>query len=135
MLKKYKMLIEVVAKKETENWAIGLRESGLFMKDIAKVTTKHKFDCYIKWYPKDKLEYEPTNKTFEIKTVEDIAELDEKQFEFFIDDLRQWCNLHRQIKVANDLVWADIIQGPQGITWLDTWLNETKINFTTTNKM
>lgn len=105
------------------------------MKDIARITKKHKFDCYVKWYPKEKIDYEPTNKTFEIKTVENIAELDDKQFEFFIDDLRQWCNLHRQIKVTNDLVWDEVIQSPQVMTWLDTGLNDVKLHFTTTNKL
>jgi len=57
----------------------------------------------MKGYPKEVLDYEPTGKTYEIKTVQDIAELSPDQFEMFIEDLRNWCNMERTIKVFRDL--------------------------------
>ena len=134
MKKKFKMLFEIVNKKETESWCIWLTESGKILKDISKITEKAGFDCYIKWYPKEKLDYVPTNKTIIIKTVEDIAKLNEKQFEFFIDDLRSWFNLTREINTINDIMpWS--VETNKWLTWLDTWLNEAKINIKTSNKI
>jgi len=126
--------MELVAKKETEHWTIWLVESWKMMTAFSKLAEKLWFDIYIKWYPKEKVDYTPTNKTIEIKTVEDIAKLDEKQFEFFVDDLRSWCNLTREMNAINEIMpWS--VKTSKWITWLDTWLNEAKINITTTNKM
>lgn len=134
-MKKFKTLLEFVYKEETEHWAISLLKHWLFAKDISKIAKKHWFDCYAKWYPKEKLNYIPTWKTIEIKTVEDIAKLTAEQFEFFIDDLRNFCDLHRQMELLNKTIWVDIVQAwKKGMTWLDTGLNESKINFETSNK-
>ena len=134
--KKHKMLVEFIAQKETENWGIWFLKSAWFMKQISDVAKKNNFDCYIKWYPKSKLDYIPTNKTIEIKTVEDIAKLSEQQFEFFIDDLREWCKISRELKVLNDL-WLEVSTKEKWMTWLDTWLNEKKVNIeiNSTNKI
>lgn len=135
-MKKFKTLLEFVKKKETLHWAIWLLEHWKFAKDISKIAQKHWFDCYAKWYPKEKIDYEPTNKTYEIKTVEDIAKLSDKQFEFFIDDLREYCNLKRNMKAVNDIVWVEVVKSEsKWMTWLDTWLNESKIKFETSNKI
>lgn len=135
-MKKFKSLLEFVYKKETEHWVIWLREHWLFAQDISKISEKHWFDCYAKWYPKEKLNYEPTWKTFEIKTIEDIANLTAEQFEFFIDDLRNFCDLHRQIDLVNKAAWINILESKEKwMTWLDTWLNESHISFETSNKL
>ena len=35
--------------------------------------------------------------TYTIKTLEDIAKLTEDQFEMMIDDLREWCNISKNV--------------------------------------
>jgi len=42
-------------------------------------------------------EYIPTNKKYKIKTVDDIVELTTEQFEVFIHDLRNYCELKRRM--------------------------------------
>lgn len=86
----------------------------------------------MKGYPKEVLDYEPTGKTYEIKTVQDIAKLSPEQFEMFVEDLRNWCNMERTIKVFRDL---GAVTGPEGMTWIDTGLHETTVEFSTSNKM
>lgn len=134
MLKKYKMLIELVNKQETENGAIGVLESVKLMRAIGAVAKKHKFDCYAKWYPKEVIDYVPTEKTYEIVTVEDIAKLTPEQFEMFIDDLRSWCNFHREVQ---PLVDVGIGTTSNSITWLDTGLHEgiVKVEINASNKL
>lgn len=134
MQKKFKMLIELVAQTETEHWAISVTESVKMMRAIWAVAKKHKFDCYAKWYPKEIIDYIPTGNTYEIKTVEDIAKLTAEQFEMFVEDLRGWCNLHREVQPLVDL-W--VAQTSDSLTWLDTWLHEEKvtIEISTSNKL
>ncbi len=124
MLKKFKMLIELVAKTETENGAIGVMESVTLMKAIGTVAKKHKFDCYAKWYPKEVIDYVPTGNTYELKTLEDIAKLSPDQFEMMIEDLRWWYNFRREVQ---PLVDAGIWTTPDSMTWLDTGLHEAKL--------
>lgn len=133
-MKKYKFLLEFVSKKETLHGAINLEEFHKISKIIDKIAKEINFDCYVKWYPKEKLDYVPTQKEYHIKTVEDIQELTEQQFEFFIEDLRNWCNIHRGIKEAKKILWDCIQEQWEWMIWLDTWLNEQKINVEITNK-
>lgn len=136
MLKKFKMLIELVSKEETEEWTIWLRQSWLLMQDISKTAKKHNMDCYVKWQPADKLKYIPTWKKYEIKTVEDISELTPEQFEFFIDDLRNFCDVRRGMTTLNKVFWMDIVKSQkEWLTWIDSWLNESQYEFKTTNKL
>lgn len=90
------------------------------MKAISKVAEKFKFDCYVKAYPKSKIDYIPTKKEYFIETVEDISDLSEQQFEFFIDDLRQFCELRRKMKAVNDVVGVEVVKSKKGMIWLDT---------------
>ena len=131
MLKKYKMLIELVNKIETENWAIDLIQSCKMMNDVAGVSKKFWFDCYVKWYPKEVIDYQPTGKTYIIKTVGDIVKLSPDQFEMFIEDLRNYCNLMRGIQPMIDL-W--IATSTEWMTWLDTGLHEEKLQVNISNK-
>lgn len=136
MLKKFKLLIELVSKEETEEWTIWLKQSWLLMQDISKIAKKHNMDCYIKWQSKEKINYTPTWNTYEIKTVEDIAKLTPEQFEFFIDDLRNFCDVRRWMADFNKVLWVDIIKAQKDwFTWLDTGLNEAKVTFEATNKL
>jgi len=136
MLKKHKILVEFIRKEETESWAIPIKESIDLINSIWRVAKKFKFDCYLKWYPKEKLNYKPTQKEYKIKTLEHIAKLSAEQFEFFIDDLRNFCNMQRQVKVIKKLTWAEVKQ-EKGMIWLDTWLNESKVSVSveSTNKI
>lgn len=130
------MLLEFVAKEKTEHWAIPIIQSVKFSQEISKIAKKFKFDCYTKAYPKWKLDYVPTGKTYQIKTIEDIAELTPEQYEFFIDDLRSYCNFMRETKAINEALWVDIIQSQERwFTWLDTGLHEAKVNATFTNNI
>lgn len=136
MKKKFKTLLEFVKKEETEHGAIPLLEHWKFAKEIWKIAKKFWFDCYAKWYPAEKLNYTPTGETFEIKTVEDIAKLSPGQFEFFIDDLRSFCSVRRSVDSLNQALGIDIIETPkEWMTWIDSWLNEAKLSFETTNKI
>lgn len=103
MLKKFKMLIELVNQKETENGAIGVIDSVKIMRAIGAVAKKYKFDCYAKGYPKEIIDYIPTGNTYELTTLEDITHLSPEQFELFIEDLRSWCNFRREVKPLMDL--------------------------------
>lgn len=135
MLKKHKMLLELVAKKETPMGAISLSDSINLSKSFWKTAEKFWFECFMKGYPKEVLDYKPTGKTYKIKTLEDIAKLTPEQFEFLIEDLRNWCNLKRNLKAIEKL-WIAKIKQENGMTWLDTWLHEAKVeaNFQTSNK-
>lgn len=135
-MKKHKMLIECVAKQATEHWGVWIMEFVKFSKEISKVCEKYWYDCFSKWYPADTVDYEPTGNTYYIKTVEDIAKLTPAQFEFFIEDLRNFCNIIRTASEISELApWSIIIDG--GMTWCDDWLNEGKITIQaeTTNKL
>jgi len=98
---------------------------------------KHGFDCYAKGYPAEKLEHEPTGKRYKIKTLEDIAKLTETQFEFFIDDLRHFCNLRRNLQALKDSELIEDFGAKEGMTWIDDGLNAGKVQATiqTTNKL
>ena len=120
MKKKFKEMFEFVKKEETESGAVGLREHGLFLQDVSKVAKKYGFDCYCKAYPKEKIDYVPTGKEYEIKTVEDIAKLTAEQFEFFIEDLRNFCNVQRELQAVDELLPGVIKKESSGFTWLDT---------------
>jgi hypothetical protein len=124
MQKKFKMLIELVAQTETEHWAISVTDSVKLMRGVGAVAKKHKFDCYAKWYPKEVIDYIPTGNTYEIVTVEDIAKLTADQFEMFVEDLRGWCRLHREIQPLVDIGMAKTFNA---MNWLDTGLHEEKI--------
>lgn len=82
------MMFECIAQEETEDGAIPLSTFTGILTDISKAVKKHKFTAYAKGYPKEVLDYVPTNKTYRIETVLDIAKLSAEQFEMFIDDLR-----------------------------------------------
>jgi hypothetical protein len=49
------------------------------------------------------LDYQPTNETYNLKTLEDIAELTAAQFEMFIEDLRNWCNVQKSIEMMKKI--------------------------------
>lgn len=132
-MKKYKMLVEFIHQKETENWYIWLKESVWFMMDISKTAKKHWFDAFAKWQKKEVIDYIPSWKEIYIQTVEDVANLTPEQFEVFIDDLRQWCEFTRNVDSLKGILW-DAITQEKGMRWLDTWENEAKIEITTTNK-
>ena len=91
---------------------------------ISKISKKFDFECYIKWEPKDTLDYIPTGNTYEIKTLEDIAKLTEDQFEMLIDDLRQWCNYKRAISniaeslpLSEERIFIDQIRKSDSLLW------------------
>ncbi len=132
---KYKLLFELVSQKETEHWCISISESVNLINDLSKVAKKHKFDWFVKWYPKEKLNYTPTKKEYNIKTIEDITELSEQQFEFFIDDLRNYCNMIREVNNINKIMPWVIKHEQKWMTWLDTWLNESLINLEVSNRI
>ena len=127
------MLVEFLHKKETENWFIWLKESVLFMTAISKTAKKYWFDAFARWQKKEVIDYIPSWKEIYIETVEDIAKLTPEQFEVFIDDLRQWCEFTRWVDSLKTILWDAITQA-NGMRWLDTWENESKIEITTTNK-
>lgn len=119
MKKKFKELIEFVKKEETEHGAVWLREHWLFLQDLWKLAKKHWFDCFCKAYPKEKANYNPTNKKYQIKTVEDIAKLSWDQFEMFIDDLRQYCQTMQWVQVVQDLTWCKV-EKDAWFVWVDS---------------
>lgn len=80
------------------------------MKSIGVVAKKYDFEAFLKAYPKDIANYEPTGKTYHLRTLEDIAQLSPEQFEMFIDDLRSWCNAQRRIGAISQ--WVNIEQEP-----------------------
>lgn len=133
-MKKHKLLLEIVKKEETVDWAISILESINVTKEFWKLSKKLWYDCYLKWYPKEILDYQPTNKRYEIKTVEDIAELGEDQFEMFVEDLRSWCKLQKQV---NELKKHVEVKDKKWMVRLDTWLHEAqvKVEINTTNKL
>ncbi len=135
MKKQYKMLLELVRKEATEMGAIPIMESIKLAKSFWSLAKKSGYDCYLKWYPKEKLDYTPTGKNYEIKTVEDIADLTAEQFEFFIDDLRSFCDVQRGLKAINEITGGIVEKKDTGFIWLDTWLNEAKISAEFTNKI
>lgn len=128
MLKKHKMLVEYIAKKETEEGGVGLIEGVKFMKAIWNLADKHWFDAYMKGYPKEVLDYVPTGKTYQIKTVEDIAKLTSEQFEMFVEDLRNFCDIMRWVYAIN---WMGIeTKTNDWMKWIDD--GEHKMNVTVT---
>lgn len=126
MKKKFKELIEFVKKEETEHGAVWLREHWLFLQDLWKLAKKHWFDCFCKAYPKEKANYNPTNKKYQIKTVEDIAKLSWDQFEMFIDDLRQYCDMKRGL-FELEKQWAILNKTPIWFVWVDSWYNNADV--------
>lgn len=133
--KKFRMLAEFVAKEETPHWGISITKSVHFMDDVSKVWKKHGFDVYAVWQKKEVIDYKPTNKTYRIEKVSDIADLTSEQFEMFVDDLRQWCEfkkIHKQAKEMGVNV-APITH----FDWVDDWLNESRgtIEIKSTNKL
>lgn len=67
-MKKHKTLIEFIKKESTEDGAISIMESINFTNKIWKIAKNFWYDCYLKAYPKSKLNYEPTNKKYKIKS-------------------------------------------------------------------
>lgn len=126
MKKKFKELIEFVKKEETEHWAVWLREHWLFLQDLWKLAKKHWFDCFCKAYPKEKANYNPTNEKYHIKTVEDISKLTPEQFEMFVDDLRQYCQMWQWVRVVQDLTWCKVNQD-EWFIWVDSWYNSADV--------
>lgn len=126
MQKKFKELIEFVKKEETEHWAVWLREHWLFLQDLWKLAKKHWFDCFCKAYPKEKANYNPTNKKYQIKTVEDISKLTPEQFEMFVDDLRQYCQTMQWVRVVQDLTWCQV-EKDDWFIWVDSWYNSADV--------
>ena len=135
MLKPHSMLIHVVNKIKTENGAIPLADSIKLLNDFWNLAKKHGFEAYIKGQKPEFLEYTPTGKTYHIKTLEDIAALTEQQFEMFIEDLRSWTIIQRNVTTLEN---AGIeIEYEKGMIWLDSGLHEAKVNvnITGTNKL
>lgn len=129
------MLVEFVAKEATEDWAIGAFRNINFMKAIWAIAKKYDFESLLKAYPKDVAGYEPTGKTYQLRTLEDIAQLSPEQFEMFIDDLRNWCDVQRWLGIISQL-GAKIEQEPW-MQWIDSGEHEAKITMQikTTNKI
>ena len=125
-MKKYKMLVEFIAKKATEDWAIDALKSISFMKAIWVIAKKYDFEALLKAYPKDVAGYEPTGKTYQLRTLEDIAKLTPEQFEMFIDDLRNWCDVQRWLGIISQL-GAKIEQEPW-MQRIDSGEHEAKIS-------
>lgn len=134
MLKKFKMLIELVNQTETEGGFIWLKESVTLMKDVSKMAKKNGFDAFAKWQKKEIIDYIPSGKEILIETVEDIAKLSPEQFEIFIDDLRSWCEFTRWVDSLKTLLW-DAVKQEKWMIWLDNWKQEAKIEITTTNQL
>ena len=135
--KKFKMLLELVKKEETPMGAIGITESVNIMKAFGEMAETFNLDCYAKGYPASKLEYEPTGKSYEIKTIDDVAAmLSPEQFEFFVDDLRSYCTIRQNMTAIAKLTGAEIKTG-EGMTWMDTGLNEakTEVHIESTSKL
>lgn len=137
MNKKFRILLELIYKKETPHGAIPISESIKIIKDFGNLAKKLNLDCYVKGNKKDVLDYKPTGKEYEIKTIDDIAEkLNEDQFEMLIEDLRQYCELKRNLKAVNEIFETEIVKSKdEGMIWIDSGLNEQKLNFETTNKI
>lgn len=135
VMKKHKMLVEFIAQEATEDWAIDALRSINFMKSIGAIAEKYDFEALLKAYPKDVAGYEPTGKTYQLRTLEDIAELTPEQFEMFIDDLRNWCDVQRWLGIISQL-GAKIEQEPW-MQWIDSGEHEAKITakIQTTNKI
>jgi hypothetical protein len=57
------------------------------------------------------------------------------QFEMFIEDLRNWCNVQKSIEMMKK-IWLGVSSEPWMIR-LDTWLHEEKLEVTmnVTNKI
>lgn len=72
----------------------------------------------MKGYPKNKSNYEPTNKTYKIHTIADIVALTPEQYEFFIDDLREYCNVMRSVQAINELPGVEV-QDDGTFDWID----------------
>ena len=134
MEKNFKLLLELVKKEKSHAWWIWIKESVDLMNSFWELAKKKWFDCYVKWHPANILNYKPTNKTYILKTLWDISKLSAEQFEMLIDDLRSWCKLNRDLNELNSVLW-DCIRSSDEMAWLDTWLNEWKVQFETTNKL
>lgn len=134
-MKQFKMLVQFVRKEATEMWAISIKETISLADDISKLARKKWYEAYLKWEKKEVSDYKPTGEKIEIKTVEDIAKLTQEQFEMFIEDLRNWCNVQRGIE-AMKLLWLDV-SSPEWMIRLDTGLHEAKldVNVQVTNKL
>lgn len=133
--KQHRMMFEVIRKEPTEHWAISVTESVWIMKKISSLASKEWYECYLKSYPKGILGYEPTNKEYKIKTVEDIAKLSPEQFEMFLEDLRNWCDIQRWIDTLSSM-WIDI-SNEEWMIRLDTGKHEEiiKVEANFTNKL
>lgn len=134
--KKYKMLIELVAQKETPMGAIGIKEGIDVLKKFGDLAKKLKFDCYVKGYPKNKSEHVPTNKEYHIKTLEDLVQLDDLQLEFFMDDLRNWHAIMKNMATINKSVDFEAVKSKDdGMHWIDSGLSEAKVKMETSSKL
>lgn len=134
-MKKYKMLVEFIAQEANEDWAIDALKSFRFMKAIWAIAKKYDFEALLKAYPKDVAGYEPTGKTYQLRTLEDIAELTPEQFEMFVDDLRNWCDVQRWLGIISQL--GAKIEQETWMQWIDSGEHEAKITakIQTTNKI
>lgn len=138
MKKPFSVLLHLVRKDDASSAYISIPDLVKMTEWIAKISKKFDFECYIKWEPKDTLDYIPTGNTYELKTLEDIAKLTEDQFEMLIDDLRQWCNYKRAISnIAESLPSWTIHIKNDGMTWIDSGKHESKVSVTvnTSNKL
>ncbi len=127
-MKKYKILLEFIKKEKTKDGAVPVFEAVKFSKEIWKVAKKFWYDCFMKAYPKSKANYKPTNKEYKIKTVEDIVKLTPEQFEFFIDDLREYCKTERDIPLMKQIPWVVSVKSWEWFTWVDDWWSEKNYN-------
>ena len=133
-MEKHKMLLEFFRKEETEHGAIWISESVTFMKKIWDMAKKLWFDCYMKGYPKEKLNYKPTGNTYKITTLNQVSDLSPEQFEFFIEDFRNWNNMHREHKALKKVL-GNALKFSNTMTWLDTWLNTAEVDIKISNKL
>ena len=135
MFKPYTMLLHFIRKEETENWSIPLDEMIRFTRQLSQTAEQLWFECYVKPQKKEVLDYIPSGNTYTIKTLEDIAKLTEDQFEMMIDDLREWCNISKNVDKLKWL-WLDV-RSSDCMTWIDSWKYEAtvKIGFEVSNKL
>lgn len=141
--RKHKIWFELVAKKETNMGAIGIKKSIKTGNDIVKVAEKNGFTAYCMGLPTEVIEYEPTGKTIQISSLFDAVEkLTPQQFEMFIIHFRKWVESAREMILMNENkeelnefmgnfgatinTEGNLQHCKDGMTWLDTGNHKTK---------
>ena len=128
MKKNFKLCLQLVKKEKTDYGLISLKESAEIMKSFGDIAKKLNYDCYVKAEKKEIVDYKPTGKRYELKTLEDVAlNISPEQFEVFIEDFRSFCNLKRNISFLQGKSKKD----NYGFTWIDDNLNKHNIHYLT----